>query len=56
MKEYNCRFHPTDWWHEVGCPHWSKCDDCLANFFGEHQCPPWMKALVKLSKTHDQED
>lgn len=16
-----CRFHPTDWWHEVGCPH-----------------------------------
>lgn len=18
---YNCRFHPTDWWHEVGCPH-----------------------------------
>lgn len=24
--EYNCRFHPIDWWHEVGCPHreWSK--------------------------------
>jgi hypothetical protein len=23
---YNCRFHPTNWWHEVGCPHkdWSK--------------------------------
>lgn len=23
---YNCRFHPTDGWHEVGCPHinWSK--------------------------------
>ncbi len=23
---YNCRFHPTDFWHEVGCPHreWSK--------------------------------
>lgn len=22
---YSCRFHPTDWWHEVGCPHrkWS---------------------------------
>lgn len=19
--EYSCRFHPTDWWHEVGCPH-----------------------------------
>ena len=18
---YSCRFHPTDWWHEVGCPH-----------------------------------
>lgn len=23
---YSCRFHPTDWWHEVGCPHkeWTK--------------------------------
>ena len=23
-----CRFHPTDWWHEVGCPHqeWTKED------------------------------
>lgn len=24
---YSCRFHPTDGWHEVGCPHvkqWSK--------------------------------
>lgn len=24
-----CRFHPTDWFHEVGCPHnndWSKED------------------------------
>lgn len=18
---FHCRFHPTDWWHEVGCPH-----------------------------------
>lgn len=18
---WNCRFHPTDGWHEVGCPH-----------------------------------
>jgi hypothetical protein len=18
---WNCRFHPVDWWHEVGCPH-----------------------------------
>lgn len=18
---WNCRFHPTNWWHEVGCPH-----------------------------------
>ena len=18
---WNCRFHPGDWWHEVGCPH-----------------------------------
>lgn len=23
---YNCRFHPTDGWHEVGCSHreWTK--------------------------------
>jgi len=23
---YSCRFHPTDWWHETGCPHmkWKK--------------------------------
>lgn len=23
--KWNCRFHPSDWWHEVGCPHqkWS---------------------------------
>jgi hypothetical protein len=23
---FNCRFHPTNWWHEVGCPHmeWTK--------------------------------
>ena len=23
---WHCRFHPTDWWHEVGCPHkpWTK--------------------------------
>lgn len=23
---YACRFHPTDWWHVVGCSHceWSK--------------------------------
>ncbi len=18
---WSCRHHPTDWWHEVGCPH-----------------------------------
>ena len=26
--EWHCRFHPTDWWHEVGCSHqeWSKED------------------------------
>lgn len=25
---WNCRFHPTDYWHEIGCPHqkWSKED------------------------------
>lgn len=25
-KTWNCRFHPTDGWHEVGCPHrnWTK--------------------------------
>lgn len=23
---FGCRFHPTDWFHEVGCPHmdWTK--------------------------------
>ena len=21
QPSYSCRFHPTDWWHEVGCPH-----------------------------------
>ena len=26
MLTWNCRFHPTDWWHEIGCPHreWPK--------------------------------
>lgn len=19
---WGCRFHPNDWWHEIGCPHW----------------------------------
>ena len=30
VVHWSCRFHPTDWWHEVGCPHqvWSK-DDLL---------------------------
>jgi hypothetical protein len=23
---YSCRFHPTEWFHETGCPHmeWTK--------------------------------
>lgn len=23
---WNCRFHPFNWWHEIGCPHkeWTK--------------------------------
>lgn len=20
-RAWNCRFHPFNWWHEVGCPH-----------------------------------
>ena len=26
MVQWACRFHPTDWFHEVGCPHceWTK--------------------------------
>ncbi len=20
-RVWHCRFHPTDWFHEVGCPH-----------------------------------
>jgi hypothetical protein len=23
LASYGCRFHPTDWWHEVGCSHQS---------------------------------
>ena len=25
VLSWNCRFHPTDWWHTTGCPHrgWS---------------------------------
>lgn len=26
---YNCRFHPTDSWHEVGCPHQAWGNDDL---------------------------
>ena len=24
--KWSCRFHPTDWFHEIGCPHqkWTK--------------------------------
>jgi hypothetical protein len=28
-KTFNCRFHPTDWWHEVGCPHREWTDEQL---------------------------
>ena len=27
--KWNCRFHPTDWWHEVGCPHKTWTNDEL---------------------------
>jgi len=33
---WNCRIHPTDWYHEVGCPHrmWTpeELRDGLVNF------------------------
>ena len=28
---YNCRFHPTDSWHEVGCSHQAWCVQDLQN-------------------------
>jgi hypothetical protein len=30
-----------------------KCEDCLARYTGSHDCPPWLKALVK-SKNNQQ--
>ena len=38
---WNCRFHPTNWWHEIGCPHkdWSKED--------------LQRALELAKKSHD---
>jgi hypothetical protein len=33
---WNCRFHPTNWYHEVGCPHmeWTKeqLQACIVSF------------------------
>ena len=26
---WHCRFHPTDWFHEVGCPHYEWADKQL---------------------------
>ena len=28
---YNCRFHPINWWHEVGCPHKEWTNEELKN-------------------------
>ena len=29
-RVYNCRFHPWNWWHEVGCPHMDWTPEQLA--------------------------
>lgn len=29
---------------------WKKCEDCLANYRGNHDCPPFLKYLVKAKK------
>ena len=30
-RVYNCRFHPVNWWHEVGCPHMTWTAEQLAD-------------------------
>lgn len=32
---FTCRFHPTDWFHEVGCPHQSWTVEQLIEYIRE---------------------
>lgn len=27
------------------------CPDCLCHYLGEHDCPPWLKAMVSMSQS-----
>jgi hypothetical protein len=49
-RTFTCRFHPTDWWHEVGCPHmvWTKeqladAEETRQKFFDQHIRPNYSK-------------
>lgn len=34
---------------------WNHCEDCTAYYKGDnHECPPWLKALVKFRKDVEQ--
>lgn len=50
---WNCRFHPTEGWHEVGCPHqaWSKEELTEAI---KHVEPKWRKERLRklLATSH----
>lgn len=39
-----CRFHPTNWWHEIGCPHqeWTK-EQLLSALIGLKQAQDSMQ-------------
>ncbi len=65
QPQYSCRFHPTDWWHEVGCPHqtWTneQLQDALnkakqSNAYLSHLLiPPEDAIAVKDVQSHSQE-
>lgn len=46
QADFNCRFHPTDWWHEVGCPHrdWTK-EELRAALVSQKQHAP---GIIKI--------
>lgn len=42
------------YWDNCRCKSmkYKKCNDCLAHYSGRHDCPPWLKALVKESQNN----
>ena len=45
-RVFNCRFHPTNWWHEVDCPHmeWTpeqltENEQVTREFHDKHKAP-----------------